>query len=492
MVYIKRVLMGVLVVFILTSTILPTEAKSVTPVIQTSYIGSSTTTEFELCDETLCLMVIDNNLPYHYCTALPDVSDAQVAQGNATYDNSFASFQCVLNADAGIGSFSTILTSIENTKNLQSLYIELDPLTISDLDYEVFTSYMDRHPELQIVFCLPFHSSAYWNNLVTEHSFLSSVATYRNFSKFMLSYSQVTVLFPNTDYWMISNKQCFDQDEFYSFETATFLATNICKGKYKVNLQRCNSLYSEFAANITFQLTQHYPDLSGKNIAIFGDSINGSFDPLFSISTYMNGLTGANVYNFSIGGASAYSNPGDSNYSICLYEQVIAVLTKDFSRLDNNCKYFSSYVNSDENLDYDIIILEFGLNDYFNNYLIEKDGDPYAETTTKGGYRKSIELLQKRYPNAVIYITLPTHINFFDHGMTQYNNNGTLDDYVNAMRAIAEEYSLPIIDCYSLTGWGDDDSLSIYSLDGVHPNERGRYELALQYILSLEKKEWEK
>lgn len=484
MVKFKKALASCCILLCLSNTAVHAEASTADQIQQLSFVGSSMMNGFVLSEEATSLIIVSNSLPYHYCTSIPELTIAGIKNGYEAYDESLVNYQTVFYSNEGIRDYQSILGSISDPHNLRSVYVEVDPATFNESDYKVFTSYMDAHPNISFVFCLPFHSNFYWESQVKDKIFMQTVSNFNKFSDTMLDYPQASVLFPDSDYWMLASKAVFTEEEHYSYEMAYSIAMKIINYRYKVTKDNVNSVFTNFAASITFRMTQHYANLTGKNIAIFGDSINGNFDPAFSIPTYIESMTGANVHNYSIGGATAYSNPGDENYNICMYEQITAVLTKDFSRLDTSCKYFSSYENSSQDMNYDIIILEYGLNDYFSNYDIDNPDNRYSDTTLKGGYRKSIELLQKRYPNAKIYIVLPSHITFFENGTVQTNNNGTLEDYVNAIRSVAREYNLSVIDCYKVSDW-DEAELELYSLDGVHPNEAGRYELAKRYVRSF-------
>ena len=48
-----------------------------------------------------------------------------------------------------------------------------------------------------------------------------------------------------------------------------------------------------------------------------------------------------------------------------------------------------------------------------------------------------------------------------------------LEDYVEAIRDIADAYSLPIIDLYSECGFNTLNIASEYTLDGLHANNAG-------------------
>ena len=59
------------------------------------------------------------------------------------------------------------------------------------------------------------------------------------------------------------------------------------------------------------------------------------------------------------------------------------------------------------------------------------------------------------------------------------DSNGNLKpnliDYVKAIREVAEYYSIPVLDLYSLSGMQPaiDIKRSIYMPDGLHPSDKG-------------------
>ena len=52
---------------------------------------------------------------------------------------------------------------------------------------------------------------------------------------------------------------------------------------------------------------------------------------------------------------------------------------------------------------------------------------------------------------------------------------GTLRDYVNIIREVAEYYSLPVLDLYATSGLQPeiDEIRENYIPDGLHPNDKG-------------------
>lgn len=468
-----------LVASIFINSIFLTMPKVHAPLLQTTNSSSVSPTVLSLEESSTSLMIVSENQPCHYCTSIANQSSALTS-----YDPYLSVCQTISYRNGDISDFKDIFSILEDTGNLQSIYLEVDPYRIDLEELSVFTDFLQSHKELRITFCLPVYSNFVWNTMIEDNTFPKVIESYSCFSAAMLSHEQVTVLFPNMLYFIGAEGNGFDDNEQYTMDMAEFIAESVCNGECTVAAESVQRVFSDFYTVLIEELSKRYPDYSNQNIAIFGDSVNGNFGPLCSISSFMNSLSGANIYNFSIGGASAYSNPNDPNYSCCLLTQINAVISGDLSALQPDCLLYENYKNLPDNRTFDKIILEFGLNDYLNNFPIKNEGNNHASDTTEGAYRIAIETLKTQYPDAVIYLVLPNHVFFFENGTVQVNNQGTLEDYVDSISRIAAEYQLPVIDCYHIPGWSY-ESHSDYSLDGVHPNALGRFELAKRYLSAL-------
>ena len=233
------------------------------------------------------------------------------------------------------------------------------------------------------------------------------------------------------------------------------------------------------------QPEEEQPQEDKLNIVVFGDSIwdmdRGETGIAAQVAEYMN----ANVYNCAIGGTRATMKPGESDVD---YENW------DSTSLTGMCYVMRGLVDTNflegypaggviRNVDpatVDYYIIAYGLNDYFSGAPIAVSGsdqfDPHGYT---GALNNALELLKGASPNAQFLLISPTYCQFYENGYMVTDSNmrdygeGTLTDYANACRNVAENEKTLYIDAYSTMG------INIYTAeeyleDGVHLTEAGR------------------
>lgn len=221
------------------------------------------------------------------------------------------------------------------------------------------------------------------------------------------------------------------------------------------------------------------------NIVVFGDSIwdmdRSGTGIAAQVAEYMN----ANVYNCAIGGTRATMKDGESDVD---YENW------DSTSLTGMCYVMRGLVDTNflegypaggviRNVDpktVDYYIIAYGLNDYFSGAPIAvSDSDKYDPHGYTGALNNALELLKSASPDAQFLLISPTYCQFYEDGYMVTDSNmkdygeGTLTDYANACRNVAEMSNTLYIDAYSTMG------INIYTAeeyleDGVHLTEAGR------------------
>ena len=227
--------------------------------------------------------------------------------------------------------------------------------------------------------------------------------------------------------------------------------------------------------------------LLGKTIVNFGDSIFGNFTAPTDISSFIEDMTGAKVYNCGFGGTRMTDNSayGDKGYfSMCKLAEAVAtgVFTAQTSALarmqaasDPAAPMYAATLNRLMAIDFsnvDIITFEHGTNDW------------YGDTTLSGGsgnlvftnaLEYVIDTISTAYPGIRIIVISPIYRYF---SATSDSNNyvntkgNTLIDYVNAMSEIAGNYNLQFINDYMIGI--NKYSHALYLSDGTHPTEAAR------------------
>jgi lysophospholipase L1-like esterase len=126
---------------------------------------------------------------------------------------------------------------------------------------------------------------------------------------------------------------------------------------------------------------------------------------------------------------------------------------------------------------YDLVLIEAGTNDFKLNVPLGSIGSikdtVYNPSSFYGAYRSLLKHIFENYPD--IQVVLLTPIQRSNSGYDTESTNVVghkLIDYVSAIKAIGEMYSVPVCDLYANSGINA-LTLSRYTMDGLHPNDRG-------------------
>ena len=231
-------------------------------------------------------------------------------------------------------------------------------------------------------------------------------------------------------------------------------------------------------------------------IVVFGDSVFGMPLDDITVPDYLERLLGEPVFNAAFSGTCV--SRIDSEYrldyskdSISLVALTKALEAEDFGVQqtmhfrESNSENFADKIDSLETLDFsgvELILIQHGLNDFYNGVLLDNENDPYDEHTFKGALRSSIRSLRRANPDVRIVLMTQTYTWYRQAGITceEYDlGYGNQEAYIQAEMEIAEELGLELIDLYHdlfpHDSWEDWER---YTADGMHPNEAGRIMLA--------------
>ena len=215
-------------------------------------------------------------------------------------------------------------------------------------------------------------------------------------------------------------------------------------------------------------------EIAGKTVAFLGDSITegvGVSEISKRYTDVFGALTGAVVLNYGISGTriAKQKNPSPT-------EQ----WDLDFiSRVDVMDRFA------------DAVVVFGGTNDFGHGDAPLGKFTDRTEYTFYGAchvlYRKLIE----KYPDAEIVIVTPLHRLSESAEINEYGLPfAPLKKYVEAIREVAEYYSLPLLDLYKNSGM--QPSVEIlrekYMPDGLHPSDAGAEKIAdklRDFFLSL-------
>lgn len=213
-------------------------------------------------------------------------------------------------------------------------------------------------------------------------------------------------------------------------------------------------------------------DLKGMKINILGDSITEGFGTSGAPYRYIDRIAdvcGAECRNYGISGSR-------------IAMQRVPSVNPRFDL------YFASRVEQMD-ADADVVIVFGGTNDFgHGDAPIGCMADRTPETFY-GALHDLYTRLIERYADKLIVIATPLHRWNEENprGDCKPADVGTLREYVQIIRQVAEWYSLPVLDLFAMSGL--QPCLPVHRQrfvpDGLHPNDEGHAILAQKFISFL-------
>ena len=231
-------------------------------------------------------------------------------------------------------------------------------------------------------------------------------------------------------------------------------------------------------------------------IVAFGDSIFGMPWDGVTVPDYLEQFLGEPVFNAAFGGTCV--SRIDSEYRLDYSKDAISLvaLTKALEAEDfgvqqtmhfreSNSEAFGDKIDSLDTLDFsgvELVLIQHGLNDFYNGVPLDNESDPYDEHTFKGALRSSIRSLRRANPNLRIVLMTQTYTWYGQGVLTceEYDlGYGNQEAYIQAEMEIAGELGLEFLDLYhDLFPHDNREDWELYTTDGMHLNEAGRIMLA--------------
>lgn len=244
----------------------------------------------------------------------------------------------------------------------------------------------------------------------------------------------------------------------------------------RTNVPQC-SIYFKIAVTESFTegtvyntFTNNGP-IKNKRIAVLSDSIGQGerWQP-----EVVNALH-CNISTYAIGGSTIANNG---------------------ARVEYQGKTIDSWMCSDDRIeiidnDPDIILCLGGHNDQGYNIPMGTLGETsLVDTTFYGGYSTLLKKLLAKFPNAQIYMFTCLNSKVanaaYNYDYQLKNALGlSIYDYSEAIRNLSKYYSIPVIDIGSRSGINTMNR-NLYTIDTVHPNDRGGELIASVVIHTLE------
>ena len=215
-------------------------------------------------------------------------------------------------------------------------------------------------------------------------------------------------------------------------------------------------------------------ELTFKKINFLGDSITQGVGTSGTGHIYCDLVgreLGAEVRNYGISGTRfALQLPPDDNPA------------------EPHNRNFCSRV-AEMDADADAVVVFGGTNDFgHGNAPLGLPTDRTYETFW-GACHQLFSSLIAKFPKAVIVVMTPLHRASEDNprGDRKPEDVGTLADYVRIIRAVAEEYALPVLDLFAFGGIQPKyaEQRELFCPDGLHPNDEGHKIIARKLVAFL-------
>lgn len=211
-------------------------------------------------------------------------------------------------------------------------------------------------------------------------------------------------------------------------------------------------------------------NLANKKINFLGDSITEGVGTSCKESIYLNILK----ENVELAEARNY---GISGTRYALQKGTKSRPKNDYVDVNSFCERFD-LMDSDA----DIVVVFGGTNDFGHGDAPLGCFEDRTPETFYGACHYLYAGLVRKYLGKIIVIMTPLHRcdELSEKGEAKEKKYGTLKQYVNVIREVAEYYSLPILDLYANSGLQPEIEVvrSTYIPDGLHPNDLGHQVIA--------------
>lgn len=377
----------------------------------------------------------------------------------------------------------SIEDSLKSSNAITTVYVGLDPYMFysdqikSDTDMATemapLLNCVASHSEVTFEFLLPVLPMEQW--VALEQTEVADILTAYYFAVSCLEpHANALCFFAGGEEWLIRNNTNFtDNQSLNSLVADKIMCSTFCDRLMQIQLSNADTVLTSLYDMVMNEKASptRYPDWSDKTIVFFGDSILGLQNGSYSIPGVINGLTGATVYNYAIGGT-------------CACDTVPALDDRSFKdRLDIFLSRTDMYTNDNTVFPYNahadgsnlIFVISYGYNDYKN----QQGADNFRQALST-----EITRLQTAYPAASILIMAPYECVWSIGGAATENEKGEkLSIYTDMVKEVAAERNIIYLDVPSLLEEDvNETNFTKYFNDECHYSEYGRFYMAEQII----------
>ncbi|MBQ8247799.1 MAG: SGNH/GDSL hydrolase family protein [Lachnospiraceae bacterium] len=379
--------------------------------------------------------------------------------------------------------------ALQSGNTVSTIYIGLDPYMLysdaiqSDVDMAAEMSGLFdciiSNPGVTFEILLPALPMSEWTAMSAEET-KDVLTSYYYAIACMEPHSNALCFFFGDEEWLIRNQSNYTASStFNKLISDKILCSAFCDRAGQTNLSNAEAKFTALYDMIITEQTNPsiYPDWSDKTIVFFGDSILGLQYGSYSVPGVINSLTGADVYNYAIGGTTACDADPSGNADHSFTDRLDTFLNKNEMLTGDGTQFpYNDYASDSSKL---IFVINYGYNDYKQQQGVT------LFTETLG---EEISLLQEAYPEAAILVMVPYECVYSFGGVASTNDAGeSLSDYAQAVKETSTGKNTLILDIPSLLAEEVNEmNFKEYFNDECHYSEYGRFYLAEQIIGALE------
>lgn len=369
----------------------------------------------------------------------------------------------------------------------ETMFLGLDPECL-EAEYPLEDSLLKlirQNPETgyEILFVNPVIT--YWTGKEDEE-WRTVIDRYEKAAKLLEQEVNVKLFFACDREWLICNGANYAEEKMPGEEAARSLLAYYTREEYLLteeNRERRMDAARELIAD--WQSEDRTLDgLGDRTLVFIGDSTFGNFNDSTSVTKVVEHFTDTGVINCGYGGmAAAYGDPecpamGDLLSAIEQGDGGSIAGTGDGPPAVAAAAQLRQLADSGEGA---VIFLDFGINDYIKGFPVAGE-NLYDCGSYAGAMRSGIEKLRAMFPDGQLVLVTPNFIRYNNFGTTPAGEAASVfTDYVDALRSLAEEYALPVLDIYTELGI-DRDNYTDYLQDEIHLNETGRFNMGMEVL----------
>lgn len=416
-----------------------------------------------------------------------------------TYDESLIShwrgleiFKAQTTAENGRELAGALAYLLEQGTLPDLVLLGLDPECLGD-NYPLRNSLLkalDQTPDTVWEILLASPSISYWRGK-GDGEWQAALDRYEEAVRLLVREDNVKLYYACDREWLVCNDGNYVREKIPAENAARALLGYYTGNQYLLTVENMEQSMASARDLIARWRSgdRHVDGLQGKTLVFMGDSTFGHYTDSLAITGVVEEFTDARVVNCGYGGMTGTygeisgATLGDLLDAIEAPDGFLSGEGVGGQPALDALPELRQLVGAGENV---VFFLDYGINDYIGALPLRGEDDHDAHTYV-GAMRTAIERLQEMFEGSRIVLVTPHFIRYNNNGNNPVGEAGNVyADYVEAVRELAGEYALPILDFYGELGIGEDNWQERLG-DEVHPNEASRFDMGMAVLELLKK-----